>query len=96
MNEPKVQQWPPTQCVGPAAQICDASGCRCLPMWNQPEPFACEAPLVPFCTRTECFCIKSPHALLEQPVAPGDACSLVIAIVVAGIKKTLLACWVDG
>lgn len=83
-------------CPGHAILVCDTSGCRCEAIHVvPPAPARCNPPFIEHCTQGICGCVPSPAVIPANP-DPSDACSIVLTMIIAGIQKTLLACWVDG
>jgi len=54
--------------------------------------FDCVPPSALACTKDVCACTP----VFVGPVGPEDSCALVMTLIVAGVKKALLTCWVDG
>lgn len=85
-------------CTPPLVRTCDFDSCRCdeAPPLN-PLTRPCRPPqeLVCFPEAQTCTCVAEQPAVVAPPAAE-DGCAIVAAVIVAGIKKTLLACWVDG
>ncbi len=87
-------------CKPPAVPVCDALGCYCeaRPVPIGKPPNACKAPQRMVCQPgIECYCALPPGQQLSgPPELVDDGCALIVSIVVAGIKKSLIGCWVDG
>lgn len=86
-------------CTPPLVRTCDFNGCSCeeAPPLN-PLTRPCRPPqeLVCYPETQTCQCVVDPQPAVFAPAAAEDGCAIVAAVIVAGIKKTLLACWVDG
>jgi hypothetical protein len=83
----------------PPIPSCDLLDCRFRDPPVVELPFdRCQLPRVEQCVSGQCACVLvSPYPTVQaEPVAPEDACSIVMVLIVAGVKKTLLSCWVSG
>jgi hypothetical protein len=84
----------PTICKPPAVAACPSDGAPCTcAVIGRPFP-VCEAPQVARCEGLACVCVIPPPAPVIVEAPAEDACSIVVTMIVAGIKKSLLACWV--
>lgn len=89
-------------CKPPAVPVCDASGCRCeVGAFNPaPAPAICPPSTHLTCGPRVCVCEADGQAPIVngEPVGPDvpDGCTLLLAIIIAGVKKSLVACWVNG
>lgn len=86
-------------CQPPAFFVCAGSECRCElpPATPLPLPEVCLPPKLLTCVTGQCTCIPDHRPpVVDQPAGPidPDGCTLLLAVVVAGVKKSLLACWV--
>ncbi len=88
----------PVRCELPYISACTGTECLCVQAPLPREPVVrCTPPAVQHCAGSQCLCaIPPPVPILLQPALPEDGCAVVLSILVVGVTKTLLACWVDG
>lgn len=83
-------------CAVPSTPVCDAHTCRCeVPTHPALPPIRyCADGQRLVCTEGVCSCQTPPDLpfLGREPHVPAD-CTVLMVVVAAGIKKSLLACW---
>lgn len=94
MSDPSI-----VTCKPPSVLTCDAAGCRCdpRPLVTTPVPQVCPPATQLQCSSRVCVCVPAPDLPIVhgEPAIP-DGCTVLFAFVFAGLKKTLLGCWVNG
>lgn len=95
MSPSPEKKLPPGACRPNYTPRCDLGGCRCE-LIQEPPPPACKPPFVEHCVLGTCGCVPPSVAFPPPGVDGAEGCSIVLTLIVAGVKKTLLACWVDG
>lgn len=88
-------------CLPPSMRTCDPIGCYCVTPTTipTPKPFPlCTPPETAICHGFDCHCGVAPSApaATMPAVMPDDGCAIVATVIVVGIKKMLVACWVGG
>lgn len=84
-------------CKPPQITVCENDACHCLtPPQPAPAQNACIPPLGLQCFGQQCFCMQQPQPAVVHvgPPAPGDECAIAMTLVMAGVKKLLMTCWV--
>lgn len=86
-------------CKPPAVATCDAMNvCRCEVQSAPPQLPQCKAGQYLQCTWGACTCEPGspPLIAIDQPAVPEGGCAIVASIIVAGVKKALVACWIGN
>lgn len=95
-----MEEKPFPLCKPPSVTLCDGQDCHCLtPPQPRVQPLeVCLPPMGLQCFGQQCFCMEhpTPPIVYAAPPSAGDACAIAMTLVMAGVKKTLLTCWVSG
>ena len=92
----QTQKPSPLRCEPPTISACSPERCECVLAPLAPYP-VCTPPSQVVCNGEACACVLMPQqSLVLEPPLPEDGCAIVLSIIVAGVKKSLLTCWVDG
>jgi hypothetical protein len=89
-------------CKPPAVYVCTEAGCECepRPVNAVPVPQVCPPTHHLVCAEGACTCQPLPQQpiVFGEPVGQAipDGCTLLLTLAIAGFKKALVACWVNG